>query len=137
MSLPHTPPSGWILSGVSTWSNVVIGVASGLGTGALASWLTPRAQQRADQSGARDQRRREILAGVREMIADSQGADRKTMLVDPRYLAMRAHLKPSVEDQLRAAHAVAVSDTYGTVGNFYLGLLRNEADRLEREWHLS
>ncbi len=29
-----------------------------------------------------------------------------------------------------------VSDPYGTVGNPYLAVLRDEADRLEREWDL-
>jgi hypothetical protein len=43
-------------------------------------------------------------------------------------------MKPEIEREMNAQTVVAHSDPYGTWGNYYLGLIRDEANRLAKEW---
>jgi hypothetical protein len=61
---------------------------------------------------------------------------RSRILGDVHYLAIRPHLKPEVREQMTAQTLHVTSDPYGTAGDFYGALIRDEADRLEREWKL-
>jgi hypothetical protein len=122
---------------VSVWQEVVVGVASGIGTGVLAATLTPWAQWAVDKRRRRWDERTRIIREARALIADRQDAHRREILRHPGYLGIPPHLRRSVEARLLEQVVIAQSDPYGTAGNPYLALIRNEADRLEREWKLS
>jgi hypothetical protein len=119
---------------MSAWTEIAVGVTTGLGTGVLASVLSPWAQWGVEKRRRQMDQRAAIIHGARRLVAERQPDDRSEILRDPRYLAIRPHLDPEVEAKLRAQGIVAVRDTYGTVGNNYLALIRDEADRLEKAW---
>lgn len=62
--------------------------------------------------------------------------ERSQVLFDQRYLDIRPHLDKEVLADLQAQTMHVVGDPYGTVGNYYLSKLSQEADRLTREWKL-
>jgi hypothetical protein len=115
---------------------VAVGVIAGVGSGALAALFAPWAQGRVDERRLRRESQAKVIAGARELVHEGQDMDRSVLLRDPRYLAIRPYLPPEVESQLHAQELTVVSDPYGTVGNPYLALIRNEADRLEKKWRL-
>jgi hypothetical protein len=117
-------------------AEIAVALVAGAGGGTLAALVTPYAQWGVDKRRQRRERRTAIVNGARELVHGGQGMDRSEILIDPRYLAIRPHLTEGAEQALRAQHVTAVSDTYGTVGNPYLALIRNEADRLAKEWKL-
>lgn len=121
---------------MSLWAEILVGVLAGTLTGAASAWITPGAQWRIDRQRQRVEVRRRLLADVRALVAERQADDRGKILTDPRYLAVHRHLQPAVANQLREQQLRLVSDVYGVVGHPYLSLLRDEADRLEREWDL-
>lgn len=111
-------------------------VVVGVGSGTVAAMATPWAQWGVDKRRQKRADRAEIISGARELVTRAQKRDRSELLLDPRYLAIRPFLKPEVEKLMREQAVRAVSDPHGTVGNYYLGLIRDEADRLERVWDL-
>jgi hypothetical protein len=125
-----------ILRRMSVWPEIAVGVGSGVSTGALASVLAPWAQGRVEERRERRAERKRVIAGARELVAEGRSWDRGDILTDIRYQNIQIHLRPEVEAELRAQTIHAVSDPYGTVGNYYLRLIGEEAARLEREWKL-
>jgi hypothetical protein len=120
-----------------TFAEAAVAVIAGAGGGTFAALVTPWAQWAVDKRRRRTERRSELLRGARELVHQGQDADRKILLNDPRYLAIRPHLSAEVEAKLRSQEITAMSDPYRTVGNYYLSLIRDEADRLEKEvWKL-
>ena len=116
---------------------VVVSVVAGAGGGTFAALVTPWAQWGVDKRREKTERRLEIIRGVRELVHQGQDVERNILLNDPRYLAIRPHLQLAIEAKLREPAIVAVRDPYGIAGNYYLSLLRDEADRLEMEvWNL-
>jgi hypothetical protein len=121
---------------VDVVTQVLVPLVAGASGGAVASLVTPWAQWGVDKRRERRAAQVKIIQGARTLVAREQDRSRSEILRDPRYLAIRPHLRPAVEEQLRAQTVIATSDPYGTTGNPYLALIRNEADRLEREWDL-
>jgi hypothetical protein len=104
-----------------------------LGSGAMAAvvaWFVDKRRQR-------HKRRVAIVDGAYELVSEGQGMGRSEILLDRRYLTIEPHLADDVQQKLRAQHEVAQRDPYGTGGNYYLGLIRREANRLAREWKLA
>jgi hypothetical protein len=119
---------------MSTIGDIAIAFASGGAGGTLTSLLTPWAQWGVDKRRRQMETRTRIIEDARELVHQGQDMDRKDILLDPRYLAIRPYLRPEAEEKLRVQSLVAVSDPYGTVGNYFLAVIRDEADRLAREW---
>lgn len=118
-------------------AEVVVAVVAGAGGGTFAALVTPWAQWGVDKRRERIERRIEIIRGARELVHQGQDVERSVLLKDPRYLAIRPHLSAEVEAKLRDQAIAVVSDPYGTVGNYYLSLIGDEADRLETKvWKL-
>jgi hypothetical protein len=112
-----------ILRRMSVWPEIAVGVGSGVSTGALASVLAPWAQGRVEERRERRAERKRVIAGARELVAEGRSWDRGDILTDIRYQNIQIHLRPEVEAELRAQTIHAVSDPYGTVGNYYLRLI--------------
>lgn len=119
-----------------SFGELVVAVVAGAGGGTLAALVTPWAQWAVDKRRRRAERRAEIIDGARALVHERQDAERSDILVDPRYLAIRPYIDSAVEERLRGQHTTIVQDPYGTHGNPYLGLIRDEADRLSQEWGL-
>jgi hypothetical protein len=98
-------------------------------TAALTSLVTPWAQWGVYKRRERTKRRVVVIEGARELVHKGQAMDRKEILLDARYLAIRTYLTPEAEGKLREQKLVAVRDTFGTTGNYYLAIIRDEADR--------
>jgi hypothetical protein len=118
---------------VSAWEIVVSAVAAAVAAGGVVTVLV---RWFVDKRRKQRERRERIVDAARELVSQGQGMDRSEILLDPRYLAIRPHLDPEVEGELREQRVTVVRDTYGTVGNPYLALIRNEADRLAKKWKL-
>lgn len=115
---------------MSTIGDIGIAFASGGAGGALTSWIQAGMDLRRDRMN----RRVKIIEGARELVHQGQPMDRREILRDPRCQAIRPYLSDEAESKLVAQHETAVSDPYGLVGNYYLEVIRREADRLAREW---
>jgi hypothetical protein len=121
---------------VNVITDIAIPLVAGAGGGTFAALVTPWAQWGVDKRRQKHTDRASIISGARDLVAEQQEAGRSEILRDQRYLAIRPHLTPETEAKMRKQGIVAVSDPYGTAGNYFLGLIRDEADRLEREWDL-
>ena len=111
---------------MSAVTDVVVPLVVGLGAGTFASLTAPWAQWGVEKRRERRRNQTAVITGARALVAERQDASRKEILVDPRYLAIRPHLTADVEKELRRQGLVAVADTYGTVGNYWLRLIRDE-----------
>jgi riboflavin biosynthesis pyrimidine reductase len=118
-------------------AQIAVSVVIGVGSGTVAALVTPWTQWAVETRRQQRERRARIIDDARQLVHEGQRMVRRDLLVDPRYLAIRPHLTEETEQKLRAQHETVVEDSYGTGGNYYLGLIRNEADRLAREWKLA
>jgi hypothetical protein len=89
-----------------------------------------------DKRKRQAERRLAIIDGARELVHEGQELDRSEILLDPRYLAIRPYMGDEAEAKLRTQAFVVQEDPYGTWGNYYLGVIRDEANRLAKEWEL-
>jgi hypothetical protein len=113
------------------WPTIIVSV---FGSGTVGGLTATYAKGGVDKRAAQREHRRNVLDGAHLLVHQGQAVERKILLVDPRYLALRPYLSEAAERELRGQGIKLVADHYGTVGNPYLGVIRDEADRLEKEW---
>jgi hypothetical protein len=105
----------------------------------LSTLLGPGAQRRAEETRLRTEAKREVVQGARSLIAEvhagAWGGTLDFYFDDPRYLAVRRHLR-SYTRGLFGERQFA-SDVPAGEHPMPVDALADDIDRLEREWKLT
>jgi hypothetical protein len=83
-----------------------------------------------------DARRRVIVDDARALVRDFKDRHDNSILRDPRYAEMRPYLRPEVIRDLEGGGKRVVLHGGGVEPHWWTDPIRDEADRLEREWGL-
>jgi hypothetical protein len=120
---------------------ILAGVLSGVVSGALAAWVTPFAQRRAEEQRAKTEQRRTIIADARQLVADVKvlPADGDEWPGDfvarsSSYLAIH----PFLDEEVRILYGDEPTDGRSSwrSGSATHQELRDDISRIEREWNL-
>jgi uncharacterized membrane-anchored protein YhcB (DUF1043 family) len=123
---------------MADWTTVAVAAVTGLGSGAVASLLTPWSQWGVDKRRQQRAARTKLVDDWRAMVARHLHNGGAQIIDDADYLKLRRHLSPERLKRLELSgrHFTFREGAEGISAHDRLSAVTEEIDRLEREWGL-